>query len=70
MTEVVRQALVGELGTTPTITSFSSQMAAKYSYDEGSIGRKLTADQWRESQAWQALAGYNTARRNRQGNTT
>ena len=65
MTEVVRQALVRELGTTPAITSVGSHMAAKYSYDEGSIGRKLTADEWRESQAWQALAGYNTAKQAR-----
>lgn len=65
MTEVVRQALLRELGTTPKITSVRGQIAAKYSYDEGSIGRKLTADEWRESQAWQALAGYNTAKQAR-----
>jgi len=66
MTEVVKQALVRELGTTSKITSVSGQIAAKYSYDEGSIGRKLTADEWRESQAWQALAGYNTAKQAKQ----
>ena len=66
MTEVVRQALLRELGTTPKITSVRGQIAAKYSYDEGSIGRKLTADEWRESQAWQALSGYNTAKQARQ----
>ena len=31
-----------------------------------SLGRKLTADEWRESQAWQALSGYNTAKQARQ----
>jgi len=65
MTEVVRQALVRELGTSPEITSVSGKIAAKYSYDEGSIGRKLSADEWRASQAWQSLAGYNTAKQAR-----
>jgi len=67
MPEVVRQALVRELGSTARITSVTSRLAtnAKRSYDEGSIGRKLTADEWRESQAWQALAGYNTAKQAR-----
>ena len=68
MPEAVKQALVRELGTDPKITSVKSWLAAnaKHSYDEGSIGRKLTADEWRESQAWQALAGYNTAKQARQ----
>jgi len=68
MTEVVKRALVRELGTTPRITSVSGQLfdEHEHSYDEGSIGRKLTADEWRESQAWQALAGYNTAKQARQ----
>lgn len=29
-------------------------------YDEGSIGRRLTFDEWRESQAWQAFGAYET----------
>jgi len=51
MPEAVKQALVRELGTDPKITSVKSRLAAnaKHSYDEGSIGRKLTADEWRES---------------------
>jgi hypothetical protein len=36
--------------------------APKESYEEGSIGRKLSADEWRASQAWQSLAGYNMAK--------
>ncbi|MCD6288002.1 MAG: hypothetical protein J7M12_02695, partial [Candidatus Hydrogenedentes bacterium] len=67
MPAAVKQALVRELGTNPKIVNVKSQLAhsAKRSYDEGSIGRKLTADQWRESQAWQALAGYNAAKQAR-----
>ncbi|RKY09095.1 MAG: hypothetical protein DRP66_03040 [Planctomycetota bacterium] len=69
MTGVVKRALVRQLGTSPKITSVRGQISpeygSKYSYDEGSIGRKLTADEWRESQAWQALAGYNTAKQAR-----
>ena len=66
MTEVVKKALVRELGTTPEIRKVRGQISpeygSKYSYDEGSIGRKLTADEWRQSQAWQSLSGYNTAK--------
>lgn len=29
-------------------------------YDVGSIGRELTFDEWKTSQAWQALGGYET----------
>lgn len=29
-------------------------------YDEGSIGRKLSFDEWKESQAWQAFGAYET----------
>jgi hypothetical protein len=36
--------------------------APKESYEKGSIGRKLSADEWRASQAWQSLAGYNMAK--------
>jgi len=69
MTEVVKEALEREVGTNPEIKNVRGQISpeygSKYSYDEGSIGRKLTAEQWRESQAWQALAGYNTAKQAR-----
>jgi hypothetical protein len=30
----------------------------EWGYDEGSIGRKLQASEWRESQAWQAFSAY------------
>lgn len=66
MTDVVRQALERELGAAPEIKSVISQMANKYSSDEGSVGRKLTADEWRESQAIQALSGYQMAKQARQ----
>ncbi len=38
---------------------------SKKSYDIGSIGRKLTCYEWKESQAWQSLAGYNMAKMSR-----
>jgi len=70
MTEVVKQALVRQLGITPEIKNvrgrISPEYGSKYSYEEGSVGRKLTAAEWRESQAWQALSGYNTAKQARQ----
>jgi hypothetical protein len=34
-------------------------------YDEGSIGRRLTADEWQESQAWQAFSAYESMRKQR-----
>jgi hypothetical protein len=64
MTDAVKHALERELGSNPKIISVEGR-AASESYDEGSIGRKLTADQWRESQAWQALAGYSSAKQAR-----
>jgi len=30
----------------------------EWGYDEGSIGRKLQVNEWRESQAWQAFSAY------------
>ena len=38
---------------------------SKRSYDIGSIGRNLSCEEWRTSQAWQALAGYNSAKDSR-----
>lgn len=39
----------------------SYQVASyEHFYDEGSIGRKLTFDEWLTSQAWQALGAYET----------
>lgn len=32
----------------------------EYYYDEGSIGRELSFDEWQTSQAWQALGAYET----------
>ena len=37
----------------------------EWSYDEGSIGRKLSCDEWRESQAWQAFSAYESIRKMR-----
>ncbi len=34
-------------------------------YDVGSIGRKLRFDEWRESQAWQAISAYEAYRKKR-----
>ena len=34
-------------------------------YDVGSIGKKLDFDEWRESQAWQALSLYEAYRKKR-----
>ncbi|HZH71148.1 MAG TPA: hypothetical protein VFD91_01545 [Mariniphaga sp.] len=35
----------------------------EWSYDEGSIGRRLTTDEWRESQAWQAFSAWESMKR-------
>ena len=37
-------------------------MSYEWHIDEGSIGRRLTADEWRESQAWQAFSAYEAMR--------
>ena len=37
----------------------------EWDYDEGSIGRKLSCDEWRESQAWQAFSAYECIRKMR-----
>ena len=37
----------------------------EWKYDEGSIGRLLTTDEWRESQAWQAFSAYESTRKQR-----
>jgi hypothetical protein len=37
----------------------------EWDYDEGSIGRRLTSDEWRESQAWQAFSAYESIRKMR-----
>jgi hypothetical protein len=41
-------------------------MSYEWHSDEGSIGRKLTADEWRESQAWQSFSAYEAMRTMRQ----
>ena len=41
-------------------------MSYEWESDEGSIGRKLSADEWRESQAWQAFSAYEAMRVMRQ----
>ena len=37
----------------------------EWEYDKGSIGRLLTTDEWRESQAWQAFSAYECIRKMR-----
>jgi len=37
----------------------------EYVYDIGSIGRQLTVDEWRASQAWQAFSAYEAYRKKR-----
>ena len=37
----------------------------EWKYDEGSIGRKLSADEWRESQAWQAFSAWESMKKQR-----
>ncbi|MBQ7451640.1 MAG: hypothetical protein IJV60_03700 [Prevotella sp.] len=37
----------------------------EWDYDKGSIGRLLTTDEWRESQAWQAFSAYECIRKMR-----
>ena len=37
----------------------------EWDYDIGSIGRLLTSDEWRESQAWQAFSAYECIRKMR-----
>jgi hypothetical protein len=37
----------------------------EWDYDTGSIGRRLTADEWEESQAWQAFSAYEAMRKQR-----
>lgn len=35
----------------------------EWTYDEGSIGRKLTAEEWKASQAWQAFAAWESMKK-------
>jgi hypothetical protein len=37
----------------------------EWEYDEGSIGRRLSADEWEESQAWQAFSAYESMKKQR-----
>lgn len=37
----------------------------EWDYEKGSIGRRLTFDEWSASQAWQAFAGYEVTRKQR-----
>ena len=37
----------------------------EWDYDKGSIGRLLSSDEWRESQAWQAFSAYECIRKMR-----
>ncbi len=35
----------------------------EWGYDEGSIGRRLTSDEWRASQAWQAFSAWESTKK-------
>ncbi len=37
----------------------------EWDYDTGSIGRRLTADEWRASQGWQAFSGWEATKKQR-----
>jgi len=37
----------------------------EWDYDKGSIGRRLTADEWKESQAWQAFSASESMKKQR-----
>jgi len=37
----------------------------EWGYDEGSIGRRFTDKEWRQSQAWQAFSAYESMRKQR-----
>jgi hypothetical protein len=37
----------------------------EWPYDQGSIGAKLTTDQWKESQAWQAFSAWESMKKQR-----
>ncbi len=37
----------------------------EWDYDKGSIGRRLTTNEWRESQAWQAFSAYEAIKKMR-----
>lgn len=38
-------------------------MSYEWGYDEGSIGRRLTTDEWRASQAWQAFSAWESTKK-------
>ena len=38
----------------------------EWSYDEGTIGRRLSLDEWQESQAWQAFSSWESMKKQRQ----
>jgi hypothetical protein len=40
-------------------------MSYELDYDAGSIGRRLSCDEWRTSQAWQAFSAYESVRKQR-----
>ncbi len=41
-------------------------MSYEWDADEGSIGRKLAAEEWRESQAWHAMSAFESMRKQRE----
>ncbi len=63
--DTVRAALERELGGTPEILESKRTIYNEYNYSEKSMGYRFTADQWRESQAWQSLSGYNKSKQAR-----
>lgn len=47
-------------------TPWEKVFSYEHGYDKGSIGRNLTPDQWRESQAWQAFSAWESMKKMRQ----
>ncbi len=58
----ILQRIEYEFGDTSNVKQIVRHPSPRMSYEMGSIGRNLSADEWRASQAWQSLAGYNMAK--------
>jgi len=58
----ILQRIEYEFGDISNVKQIEKHFSPKKSYERGSIGRELSADEWRASQAWQSLAGYNMAK--------
>ena len=58
----ILQRVEYEFGDTLNVKKIEKYPSPKKCYERGSIGRELSADEWRASQAWQSFAGYNMAK--------